>query len=106
MALKEQAIQKKIIDFLRATGGWVAKVIQASERGVPDVVACVPLTITQKHVGETIGLFVAVEVKTAVGDTSDMQDYQLGEIAYAKGVGIVARSSATVLAELEERGVL
>ena len=61
--MKESKVQKKIIDHLHSLGAWTVKTIKSNKSGVPDILACVPIKITQDMVGETIGVFVAPEVK-------------------------------------------
>jgi len=61
--MKESDVQKKIIDFFHSIGAYTIKVIKANKAGVTDIVACVPIKITQDMVGKTIGVFVGAEVK-------------------------------------------
>lgn len=49
--MTEQQLQKKIIDYIEASGGWTIKTITTNKRGCPDILACIN------------GKFVAIEVK-------------------------------------------
>lgn len=89
--MKEQAYQKKIIDFLKSKGAYVVKIISASQAGVPDVICCYR------------GRFVAVEVKRpeTVRNVSRLQAYNLDKIQEAGGIGFVAYSKEQVAKVLE-----
>ena len=69
--MREQDLQKKIIKHLEACGYHTVKVITATKRGVPDIIACSPA-----------GRFTAIEVKAAgkLRDLSPLQAFNLGEI--------------------------
>lgn len=62
-------------------------------KGSSDLICCTPTVITQDMVGKTIGVFTAVEVKTARGRTSPEQDKFLLAVNRAGGIGFVARSA-------------
>jgi hypothetical protein len=66
--------------------------------GVPDIVACVPVEITQNMVGQTIGVFAGIETKAPgkITNTTPNQKRMLRMFAKAKGMAIVADSAATV----------
>ncbi len=78
--MKEQDYQRKIVKYLEGRGHYVVKVISASKKGVPDILACVN------------GYFLAIEVKTptTMGNTSKLQEYNLAKIEEAEGVSVVA----------------
>ncbi len=78
--MKEQQYQKKIVTYLEQQGAYVVKVVAASKKGVPDVLACYR------------GYFLAIEVKTPTtrANVSKLQDYNLAKIRKAKGEAIVA----------------
>lgn len=80
--MTEQKIQSKIKTALEQEGAYVIKVVQASKKGVPDLIACYK------------GYFLGIEVKkpTTTGDTSKLQKYNLKLIAEAKGLSCVACS--------------
>jgi hypothetical protein len=85
MAKSESKIQKEILDLLNRLPYTVAwKVMQANERGVPDITCCF------------CGLFVGIEVKRLGGKPTTIQGVQLGRIMDAKGGWVVADSVDTV----------
>ena len=59
------------------------------QAGIPDHILCVPVVVTQEMVGSTVGLFVGIEAKTAVGKLSAHQKNQLEKIAMASGLQTV-----------------
>ena len=65
-------------------------------KGSSDIMAVKPTVITQDMVGRTVGIFVAVEVKTATGRQSqDQKNWQ--KVAESKGIEyILARSEDDV----------
>lgn len=78
--MKEQQIQKKIINYLEDEGYYVVKVVIATKAGVPDILACVN------------GKFIGIEVKTPNTKTniSSLQEYNLDKIHYTGGKSLVA----------------
>jgi Holliday junction resolvase len=78
--MKEQTYQKKLIEYLEKRGAYVVKVISASKKGVPDIIACYK------------GKFIGVEVKTPqkIKNTTELQEYNLKMIQQAGGYAIVA----------------
>jgi phosphoribosylformylglycinamidine (FGAM) synthase-like amidotransferase family enzyme len=56
-------------------------------RGIPDHIACVPVTITQDMVGKQYGMFISAEAKTLTGKPKGIQLVRLAEIVKAGGVG-------------------
>ena len=64
--MKEQDIQKKIVDWLISQAYWVVKVITCNRKGTPDIIACSP-----------DGEFVAIEVKRPGGVVSKLQDWNI-----------------------------
>ena len=76
--MKEQDMQKKIIDYLQEIDYYVVKVVQASKRGVPDILACSPT-----------GVFTAIEVK-APGKMSGVTKLQMHNLALIRAQGGVA----------------
>ena len=77
---KEQDYQRKIIKYLESVGAYVVKVVAASKKGVPDIIACYK------------GSFIAIEVKTPLTrhNTTKLQDYNLKKVREAEGYAIVA----------------
>jgi hypothetical protein len=62
---KEKSLDAYVQRLWRKMGGWVFKVHgnQFTGSGIPDLVGCIPLKITEDMVGDTIGVFVAIEDK-------------------------------------------
>lgn len=56
--------------------------------GVPDIVACVPMTITADMVGMRVGVFTSIEVKREDKKPTKLQDARMDEIKYSGGFAI------------------
>lgn len=68
--------------------------------GSPDLVGILPVTITPEHVGQTLGVFLGIEVKTPRGRVSEDQE-RWHRIARQRGARIVVvRSVEEALAAL------
>jgi hypothetical protein len=89
-----KALVKKMLDSHKA---WSYAPIQTGMgvHGIPDRIACVPITITEAMVGQTIGLFIGIEAKRPgrrgeknAGATGQQLD-QLREIIDAGGVAML-----------------
>ena len=80
--MKEQDFQKKITKYLESQGAYVVKVITASKKGVPDILAC--------YKGRMIGC--EVKTPTTMKNTSELQKYNLAKIKEAGGLSLVACS--------------
>ena len=75
------SLQKKVLDALKASPNtWRNKIIQASERGCPDILACVR------------GRFWGIEIKSGSDKLKPHQHEQLCRIIEAGGVGMVVAS--------------
>jgi len=76
----EQQYQSKMIKYLEAKGAYVVKVISASKKGVPDILACY------------CGAFIGIEMKTPTkrNNTTKLQEYNLAKIKQAEGYSLVA----------------
>jgi len=61
--------------------------------GIPDYIYCVPVKITRQMVGQTVGLFVGIEAKTAKGVQSDLQKIAQVEIEGASGYYLMPMGS-------------
>lgn len=61
----ENDVKKLVKKVFDDAGAWSYAPIQTGmgAHGIPDRVGCVPVTITPEMVGQTFGLFVAVEAK-------------------------------------------
>jgi hypothetical protein len=81
--------KKDIAKYLDSIGAWNFKPLMAGfgKSGVPDIVACVPMTITAEMVGMRIGIFVGVEVKREGKEPTKLQLARIGEIKDSGGVG-------------------
>ena len=53
--------------------------------GIPDHIYCVPVAITDEMVGLTLGVFIGIEAKTAVGKQSALQAVAETDIKAAMG---------------------
>jgi len=82
----EQALQKKILNYLDSIGCWTVKTITTNKNGTPDIVACYQ------------GRFVAIEVKAPgkLRTVSKLQQYQIDRINEAGGLAFAADSLETV----------
>jgi len=94
--MKEQDYQRKVVKKLEERGAYVVKVVAASKKGVPDVIACVPMTkaqVMRLFEGQAhVGIFIGAEIKTPLtrNDASKLQEHNLKAIAEAGGIsGIV-----------------
>jgi len=78
--MREQDYQRKIVKHLESLGAYVVKVVAASKKGVPDILACYK------------GKFIAIEVKTPTTrkNTTKLQDYNLNKVRQAAGYAMVA----------------
>jgi hypothetical protein len=62
------------------------RLISVGVPGMADIIACVPLVITQEMVGLTIGAAVGIEVKTKTG--KQRREQQLWEMALTRHGGV------------------
>jgi Holliday junction resolvase len=87
----EQDIQRNIIKYLEGRDYYVVKIITASKRGVPDILACSPE-----------GVFTAIEVKARgkLSQVTQLQEMSLAVIRQRGGVAFVADSVASVIERL------
>lgn len=94
--VSEDDVKKKIIQpWLSSLGAWqfmpVSRGMGVS--GIPDHIACVPVTVTPEMVGKTIGIFVAPEAKRPDKklNASEKQKIQMNRIDEACGVtGVIS----------------
>lgn len=93
MSTPEGAVKDKVKAWLKARGWWYYMPVQngLGVSGIPDIIACRPLTITQDMVGQTIGVFVGIETKAPgrLSNLSEPQKLQLAGIAKAAGAAHV-----------------
>ena len=69
---------------------WCYKTNDRTTSGIPDLIICM------------YGRFIAIELKTAKGKVSPIQDYTINAIKRAGGYAVVARTVADVKLLLEE----
>lgn len=72
------------------------------KNGIPDHLACVPVTITPEMVGKTYGMFIAVEAKTETGTFKGIQQVRVAEIIKASGFAQVVYGRDAVV-ELKQQ---
>lgn len=79
---QETLFKEKVLKDLKSLPlCWFVKIQQVSKRGTPDILLCVA------------GKFVALELKTETGKLSALQEFNLEQIANAKGIGLIATPS-------------
>jgi len=105
--MNEQAYQMKITKLLESKGAYVVKVIVGNKKGIPDILASVPMTKEQvlKHfeTNDTLGVFHAIEVKTprTMNKVSPLQRLNLKKINDTGAYAIVAWSCEAVKEVIE-----
>lgn len=81
---KEKALPR----FRAIPDSWFEKIQQKAIRGTPDVLGCVGR------------YFVAIELKTDVGDTDSLQDYNIDKIRRCGAIALVT-SPSTIEKDIE-----
>ena len=82
-----------------------ARMIQAGLcKGGSDLIGITPVTITPDMIGQQLGVFTAVEVKTKTGRTSVEQERFIKAVQNAGGIAGVARSTQEAVALLSQFG--
>lgn len=98
MSQPEAKVKKKIKALmLKAFPGlWSFMPVQTGygQHGIPDHLFCVPMKITQAMVGNTAGVFVAIEAKTDKGKLSKFQTLELKKIRESRGLSFVVYGEA------------
>lgn len=96
------AIKSKILELW--PDAWHLMVVPTGfgQGGVPDHIACVPVTVTPEMVGKTYGMFISDEAKTESGVVSKLQRVQIANIVKASGFVAVTKGVRQV-PELEEK---
>ena len=87
--MTEQAIQSKILVYLKSKGYYARKVVTSNHSGVPDILACVK------------GRFIGIEVKKAGGVVSKLQTHNIDMITMSGGIAFVAYSVDDVKKQLD-----
>ena len=89
----EGKVKQQVKKALKERNAYYAMVMQNGFGvvGIPDFVACVPVTITEDMVGKTIGVFAGVETKAPgkIKNTTPNQKKNLQEIYDAHGMAVV-----------------
>lgn len=62
-------------------------------KGSSDAIGFIPVKITQQHVGKTLAIFSAIEVKTPTGKTREEQNAFISMVNSNGGIAGVARST-------------
>ena len=79
--MTEQALQRKIVEYLKSEGYSVFVTIASSRRGIADVIAC-----------SNAGRFIALEVKIEGNKPSPLQTKYIDEVRKNNGVAAVVYS--------------
>ena len=87
--MTEQAIQSKILVYLKSRGYYARKVVTSNHAGVPDILACVK------------GRFIGIEVKKAGEKPSVLQNHNIDLITMSGGIAFVAYSVDDVKKQLD-----
>lgn len=116
MANAETGLQKRIMLALSSMGRRVWRNNVGTARGKDnrlirfglapgssDLIGFVPVEIRQEHLGQTIAVFLAVEVKTARGRPTPEQIAFLECVRRGGGIAGVARSVEDAQALIHER---
>lgn len=75
-------------------------------KGFSDLVGCVPVVITPEMVGQTIGVFTAIEVKTPRGKVSNDQAKFLKAVTCNGGRAAVVRSVDEAIKAISENNTM
>lgn len=62
--------------------------------GGSDLIGIVPLVIRPEHVGRTLGVFAAIEVKTPLGRATPSQENFIHQVKQNGGIAAICRSPA------------
>lgn len=89
----EGAVKKDVAVWLKAKQAWSFRPVSngMGQHGIPDIIACIPITITPDMVGRKLGLFAGIETK-APGrrlDATPLQAMQIAAITKANGFACV-----------------
>ena len=101
---RERKVQERTMRVVRKYGGYVYKNAQSmyTEKGRPDLTACVPTTIgrLEQLFGKDakIGVFVGIELKRDghLGDVSDAQQIVGRQIKKASGIWLAIDDSDVI----------
>ncbi len=106
----EGRVKDKIKKFMKDLfpTAWAFMPVQFGygQSGIPDHLYCVPVTITQDMVGDTIGMFVSIEAKTASGKMTAYQRVQRDAIIDGSGFYVTIYGSDDIKDKLGPLGRL
>lgn len=87
----EADVKKRMKEIFGSIGAWWFMYVPVGygKSGIPDFIACVPVTITPDMVGKTYGFFFAPEAKFDSDRPSPMQAVQMGQIKDSHGVTFI-----------------
>ena len=86
--LKERNVKEAIKAVLRGWGAYQYWPVKTSAMGATtvDCLACIPIKVTSRMVGTTIGVFVAIEAKrTLISEPTKKQEEVLKQVSEAGG---------------------
>lgn len=90
----EGKVKDQVKKFMKERQIWSYMPVQNGMGvvGIPDLIACAPIKITQDMVGKTIGAFFAVETKAPgkIKNATENQKRNLRAIGTHGGVAVVA----------------
>lgn len=103
MKTAESFEKDDICKHLKKIGAWFFRPYMAGfgKSGVADIIACVPITITQEMVGKKFGAFVAVEVKRDGKTLTKLQAHRIDEIHACEGYAFWGTADK-VIPEIEQ----
>ena len=90
----EGKVKTAVRNFLKKEGVWFYMPAQNGMGvvGIPDLICCAPVTITEDMVGKKLGVFMGVETKAPgkIKNTTANQRRNLETIHMAGGIAVVA----------------
>ena len=99
----ESVVQRNILKHLEAEGCYVVKVLKANRAGTHDVLACIPIEITEEMVGKTVGVFASIEIKREQKEEMRrLQQYHDRKVKKAHGFTVKAYSVDVVKKFVEQ----
>lgn len=87
--MNEGNVKDEVKELLDRKKAYYFMPIPMHNAGVPDIISCVPIKITDKMIGKTIGAFVGIETKYGRGDVTGLQHDHLSRILAAGGEALV-----------------
>ena len=115
--MSETAIQNRIRLAISRHGGAIAlrnntglfktfdgRTVQAGMgTGTSDLIGLVAHVVTPEDVGRTVGIFLAIEVKTEIGRLRTEQEAFLSQVSRMGGVGGIARSDEDAISLISKK---